>query len=261
MEYPNDFIDRVIQGDCLDIMLMIPDKSMNAVIADIPYGTTACKWDTVIPFEPMWTQLKRIAKLKAAIVLFSSQPFTSALVMSNVKQFRYEWIWEKERPTNIFSINTRPGRVHENLVVFSTGNIGYNPIMELSLQPKNNNKLKNKSQLGNMNVVESLGTTSMKISNTYNSEVRYPRSVLRFNRKTRGNKKLHPTQKPVALLEYLICTYTNKGDMVLDFTAGSGTTGVAAKNTGRHFILIEKEKKYCDIAQRRIEETLCKLLS
>lgn len=241
---------RLMLGDCLDRMSEIPDGSVDLVLADPPYETTSCKWDTVIPFEPMWAHLRRVTKRNGAIVLFSSQPFTSALVMSNPKMFKYEWIWEKERPTNIFLLKKRVGKVHENICVFYSEQPVYNPAFESAKQPTNNKN--NKSQAGAMNEIETYANAKTKISDEYDAKKRYPRSVLRISRGTRSNKKLHPTQKPVTLMEYLINTYTNEGDTVLDFAMGSGTTGLAAKNLNRNFIGIELEPKYFDIASMRI---------
>ena len=246
-------MSKVYLGDCLEIMPTIADKSVDMILCDLPYGTTACKWDTVIPFEPLWREYKRVIKDHGAIVLTASQPFTSALVMSNIKMFKYEWIWEKDRGTNFLNGKIQPLRNHENILVFYDNQPTYNPITELSLQPNNNNKARNKSQSGEMNSIETLGKTKAKISDSYNPLMRQPRSVLRFNRGTRGNKNLHPTQKPVALFEYLIKTYTNEGDLVLDNCAGSGTTGVACKNLNRNFILIEKDPKYYEIILKRLE--------
>ena len=229
----------------------IPNGSIDMILCDLPYGTTACKWDTIIPFDKLWEQYERIIKPNGAIVLFGSEPFSSALRMSNIKNYKYDWIWEKERPTNIFNMKFEAGRVHEIISVFGGGN--YYPIIEKSMQPKNNDKNKNKSQQGIMNTIETIGCSS-KISDDYNPSLRYPRSVLKFSRGTRRNKKLHPTQKPVALLEYLIKTYTNEGETVLDFTMGSGSTGVACVNTGRDFIGIELDPTYFNIAKKRIEE-------
>ena len=161
-------------------------------------GTTACKWDVVIPFEPLWEQYKRIIKDGGAIVLFGSEPFSSYLRMSNINQFKYDWVWEKERPTNIFNMKKEAGRVHEIISIFNSKT--YFPIMEASMQPNNNDKTKNKSQKGEMNTIETISCKA-SISDSYNPSVRYPRSVIKINRGTRANKKLHPTQKPVALLE------------------------------------------------------------
>jgi len=245
-------LNKIYLGDCLEVMKEIADKSIDMILCDLPYGTTACKWDTIIPFEPLWEQYKRIIKDNGAIVLTASQPFTSALVMSNVKMFKYEIIWEKERPTNIFLMKKQIGKVHENILVFYKKQPTYNPISEVSKQPKNNQN--NRSQVGEMNSIETLGGTKTKISKEYNPQIRFPRSVLKINRGTRNNNKLHPTQKPVALFEYLIKTYTSVGDVVLDNTIGSGTTAVAAINTGRNFIGIEKEPKYVEITNKRISD-------
>ena len=240
----------LLNGDCLTLMKDIPNGSVDLVLTDPPYGTTACKWDSIIPFEPMWEQLNRIIKPNGAICLFGSEPFSSALRMSNIKNYRYDLIWEKERPTNIFVLKKQFGKVHENISVFYKTQPTYNPIMEAAVQPKNNKN--NKSQEGFMNQIETFGKTQTKISKEYNNEQRYPRSVLRFSRGTKRNG-LHPTQKPVALLEYLIRTYTNDGETVLDFTMGSGSTGVACVNTGRNFIGIELDEGYFQIAKKRIE--------
>ena len=229
-------------------MKRIPDQSIDCIITDPPYWTTACKWDSVIPFEPMWEQLKRIIKPNWAIVLFGSEPFSSALRMSNIKMYKYDWIWEKERPTNIFWMKSSPWKVHEIISVF--GWWAFYPQKEASLQP-NNNKW-NKSQLWNMNEIESLWNTKMKIWVNYDNTLRNPRSVIKVFRWTRWNKKLHPTQKPVALIEYLIRTYTNEWETVLDFTMGSGTTAIACINTNRNYIGFELDKWYFDIANERI---------
>ena len=243
---------QLIQGDCLEEMKKIPDGSVDLVLTDPPYGTTACKWDTVIDLELMWEHLTRVIKPNGAIVMTASQPFTSALVMSNIKMFKYEWIWEKERPTNIFLMKKQVGKVHENVLVFYKKQPTYNPIKEASQQPKNNQNMK--SQAGKMNIIETLGKCQAIISKEYDPEVRNPRSVLKINRGTRNNQKLHPTQKPVALMEYLIKTYTNENETVLDFTMGSGTTGVACKNLNRNFIGIELDETYFNIAKQRIED-------
>ena len=226
----------------------IPDKSIDMILCDLPYGTTACKWDVIIPFDLLWESYKRIIKDNGAIVLTASQSFTSALVMSNIKMFKYEIIWEKERPTNIFLMKKQIGKVHENILVFYKYQPTYNPITEVSKQPQNNQN--NKSQIGEMNSIETFGNTKTKISKEYNPQIRFPRSVIKISRGTKSNGKLHPTQKPVALFEYLIKTYTNEGDLVLDNCAGSGTTGVACKNLNRNCILIEKEPEYFKIQFR-----------
>ena len=233
------------QGDCLEVMKSIPDGSIDMVLTDPPYGTTACKWDSVIPFEPMWERINKLIKPNGAIVLFSSQPFTSALVMSNPKVFRYEMIWEKERPTNIFFVKKQIAKVHENILIFYKHQPVYNPQMEKSMGVNR--------RLYDGNESKTHPRQKYKSSNDYNYKIRYPRSVKKINRDRQKNA--HPTQKPVALLEYLIKTYTNEGETVLDFTMGSGSTGVACKNTGRNFIGIELDEEYFEIAKKRIEET------
>ena len=241
------------QGDCLELMKEIPDKSIDMILCDLPYGTTNCKWDVVIPFEPLWEQYKRIIKDNGAIVLFGSEPFSSKLRLSNLKNYKYDLIWEKERPTNIFTIKHQFGKVHENISVFYKKLPTYNPQMENSLQPNNNDKRKNKSQSGKMNLIETKHNAISKISDEYNPKLRYPRDVLKFSRGTRKGA-YHPTQKPVALLEYLIKTYTNEGETVLDNCMGSGSTGVACINTNRDFIGYELNEEYFNIAQNRLRE-------
>ena len=235
-----EYINKILQGDCLEVMKGIPDKSIDMILCDLPYGTTACKWDTIIPFEPLWKEYKRIIKDNGAIVLTASQPFTSALVMSNLEQFRYELIWSKNRGTGIFNAKKLPMKSHENILVFYKNLPIYNPQMR---EGKPYTYKQGKQSDG-------FGLNTGKEIITVNNGERYPLSVVNFN-STNGSNT-HPTQKPVALFEYLIKTYTNKGDLVLDNCAGSGTTGVACKNLGRNYILIEKEERYCEIARRRI---------
>ncbi len=245
-------INKVHLGDCLERMKEIDSRSIDMVLCDLPYGTTVCAWDSVIPLEPMWRLLERIIKWNGAILLTSSQPFTTILISSRMELFRYEWIWEKERPTNIFAMRKRPGKVHENVCVFYDNQPVYNPITTASIQQNNNDKRRNKSQSGDMNLIETIGGVA-RIAKGYDPKRRQPRSVLKIARGTRRNKKQHPTQKPVPLMEYLIKTYTNEGDVVLDFAAGSGTTGVACIRTKRNFILIESDKKYWEKANNRIK--------
>lgn len=238
---------ELIQGDCLERMKDIPDGSVDAIITDPPYGTTACKWDSVIPFEPMWAQLKRIIKPNGAIVLFGSQPFTSALVMSNPKMFKHEWVWEKNRGSNFGNVKREPMKEHESCLFFGNKKWTYNPIMQ-------ERKGGGRDLVGKLvphNCKEKFNSTG-KFSGYKKvlSKFRVPSSVQRFNCEV----GLHPTQKPVALLEYLIKTYTNEGETVLDFTMGSGTTGVAAKNLNRNFIGIELDPEYFKIAEKRIND-------
>jgi len=241
-------------GDCLEIMPMFADKSIDMVLCDLPYGTTACKWDVIIPFEPLWEQYKRIIKDNGAIVLTASQPFTSALVMSNTNMFRYEIIWEKERPTNIFFLKKQIAKYHENVLVFYSKQPIYNPQM---VKREGNHSQKEKEYdltKCNNNGSKTHLKQTYAYSKDYNPELIYPKSVLRINRDRQ--KDAHPTQKPVALFEYLIKTYTNEGDLVLDNTAGSGTTAIACIRYKRRYIMIEKEEKYCEIAAKRIETEL-----
>lgn len=216
---------------------------VDAVIADPPYGTTACKWDSVIPFEPMWDCIKGLIRERAAIALFGSQPFTSALVMSNPKWFKYEWVWEKPSAKGHFNAKKRPMSAHEQVCVFCSGQSDYFPQMTYGHE----RKVATKRNSLNSEVYRANTATV-----SYDSTSRYPRSVQKFAQDTQKSS-VHPTQKPVALLEYLIKTYTNEGDTVLDFTMGSGTTGVACMNTGRNFIGIEMDEKYFGIARDRIE--------
>ena len=245
MKYPEDFINKVICGDCLEVMKDIPDKSVDMILCDLPYGTTACKWDTIIPFEPLWEQYKRIIKDNGAIVLTASQPFTSALVMSNPKMFKYEWIWKKERPTNPLLCKKQPPKYHENILVFYNHQPTFNPTKVLRKEEnKRNNKPRNYKDATKIDT-EKYGDMVLSGSD----DLIYGSNILEISMQ-RG---LHHTQKPVALFEYLIKTYTNEGDLVLDNCAGSGTTGVACKNTNRNYILIEKEPEYIDIINKRLK--------
>jgi DNA modification methylase len=229
-------------GDCLEIMKLIPDCSIDAIITDPPYGTTACKWDCIIPFEPMWSELKRIIKPNGAIVLFGSQPFTSTLIMSNLKMFKYEWIWQKHQGTNPMMAKKAPMKIHENILVFYSKLTTYNPQMTVGTPYQS---FHSKNSIG-----EVYGSKLISKHRNNPDGTRYPISIQKF---TRSKKSVHPTQKPVALIEYLIKTYTNENETVLDFTMGSGTTGVACKNLNRNFIGIELDDKYFEIAKSRIE--------
>ena len=229
-------------GDCLELMKDIPDGSVDLVLADPPYGTTACKWDSVIPFEPMWEQLKRIVKPNGAICLFGSEPFSSALRMSNIKYFKYDWIWEKEQGANFMLCKYQPYKVHEIVSVFSKSTHNYFPQMTDG-KPYVSGKGTSGDITGNVKKIQ-----------TKNDGKRYPRSIQKFC--TDKSKSKHPTQKPVALLEYLIKTYTNEGETVLDNCMGSGSTGVACVNTNRRFIGIELDDKYFNIAKQRIDAAI-----
>ena len=239
-------INEIHQGDCLELMKHIPDKAIDAIISDLPYGTTACSWDTIIPFEPLWKQYKRIIKDNGAIVLTASQPFTSALVMSNPDWFKYDLIWDKELATGFLNANRMPLRSHEEVLVFYKSQPIYNP--QKNIGEKNHSRGKNKCKTNNLYGYH-------KIAEDNFTELKHPKSVLNI-RKEHPSKTIHPTQKPVALFEYLIKTYTSEGDLVLDNCAGSGTTGVACKRINRNYILIEKEEKYCSIARERLRQEI-----
>ena len=246
---------EILLGDCLELMKDIPSGSIDMILCDLPYGTTACKWDTIIPFEPLWEQYKRIIKPNGAIVLFGSQPFTSALVMSNPKWFKYELIWDKERTSNPMLAKIQPMKTHENILLFAFGKTIYNPQFT---NKKNSETIKRDKRRVGYNESKS-EHFDLKYTTRNSNEYKYPESVLRINRDN-GNNQFkkgtvkHPTQKPVALFEYLIKTYTNEGDLVLDNTAGSGTTAIACLNTNRQFIVMEKEQKYYDIILKRVAD-------
>jgi len=235
-------------GEALDTLAAL-DVQVDAIITDLPYGTTACSWDTVIPFAPMWEQVKRVLKKRGAFVTTSSQPFTSALVMSNIDWFRQELIWDKVLPVGFLDANRRHMRVHENILLFSdAGYQTYNPEMTTRGVPRGKG---NNGGGGDGNTVYSAFNKSKSFNNEY-----YPTSIITVSNgdRTRPEVGHHPTQKPVALYEYLIKTYTNPGDTVMDFVMGSGTTGVAAIQTGRKFIGVERERKYFDVAVKRIAQ-------
>jgi len=241
-------------GDCLEVMKTIPDKSIDMILCDLPYGTTACKWDTIIPFEPLWEQYKRIIKDNGAIVLTASQPFTSALVMSNIKMFKYEWVWNKDKAGNIMCSGYQPMKVHENILVFSKSKTVFNKQITEA-------KIKNIRPTGKeyKNRDGIIGVHNWKHSDSRDNTKRNPKTLINISSisaECNNVNRLHPTQKPVALFEYLIKTYTNEGDLVLDNCAGSGTTGVACKNLNRNCILIEKDETYFKIAERRINNTM-----
>jgi site-specific DNA-methyltransferase (adenine-specific) len=231
-------------GDCLEAMKQIPDGSVDMVLADPPYGTTQCKWDSIIPFEPMWDQLKRVTKKNGAIVMTASQPFTSALIMSNVKMFKYCWVWEKSKASNFMSAKKMPLKNYEDVLVFCFGSTPYFPQFTEgeAYAPRPGKK-----------VTEVYNSTRDHMHRNGSDGKRYPKAIQYFKTSEAEGKVVHPTQKPVALMEYLIKTYTNEGETVLDFTMGSGTTGVAAKNLNRSFIGIELDEAYFNIAKERIE--------
>jgi site-specific DNA-methyltransferase (adenine-specific) len=245
-------------GDCLERMKEIPDGSVDLILTDPPYGTTACKWDSVIPFEPMWEQLKRVIKPNGAIVLFGSQPFTSVLIASNLKMFKYCWVWNKVRGSNFFAAKFQPLNNTEDIIVFSEGGANNGTKKPVPYYPQGiencNIVSKNSKSVGGK--VGDAHKTTIERGGKYTQTTKgYPNKLLEV---IRDATSLHPTQKPVALLEYLIKTYTQENETVLDFTMGSGSTGVAALNTNRRFIGVEMEEKYFDIGANRMQESAIK---
>ena len=235
---------KLLHGDCLELMKDIPDKSVEMILCDLPYGTTACKWDEIIPFEPLWEQYERVIKDNGAIVLTASQPFTSTLIMSNIKLFRYTWVWEKSKATGFLNAKKRPLVAHEDITVFSKKPTTYNPQFSTK-EPYNKGIRKEQTDDDVYGKFERVEVKS--------DGKRYPRSVVYFKTAESEGAVLHKTQKPLKLFEYLIKTYTNEGDLVLDNCMGSGSTGVACLNTNRNFIGIELDDKYFEIAKKRIE--------
>lgn len=245
---------KLMFGDCLERMKEIPDGSVDLVLTDPPYGTTACKWDSVISFDLMWEELKRIIKPNGAIVLFGSEPFSSKLRCSNLEMFKYDWIWEKSKGSNFTHAKNMPIKFHETISVFSKGKtihksqsanrMPYNPQGLIKVDKKWSRPKK-------YNTEHKLSRESHKLERVIEFE-NYPKSILKFTNSDNRERGLHPTQKPVALLEYLIKTYTNEGETVLDFTFGSGSTGVACLNTNRKFIGIEMDANYYDVACDRL---------
>ena len=238
---------NLILGDCLTEMQNIPDGSVDMILCDLPYGTTACKWDSVIPFAPLWEQYERIIKDDGAIVLFGSEPFSSRLRLSNIKFYRYDWVWDKVNLyTGSLLANKRPLKRHENIMVFYKKQPVYN---------KQYRKGQPYSMTRNTKGVGEYASNTYQRVKTINNGNHNPCSILEIEGGNKSEKGLHPTQKPVALMEYLIKTYTNPGDLVLDNCMGSGTTGVACINTGRNFIGIELDEKYFNIAKERIDKS------
>jgi DNA modification methylase len=243
---------ELIQGECLEKMKDIPDGSIDCVLTDPPYGTTACKWDSVIPFAPIWEQLKRITKKNGAIVLMANEPFTSLLICSNITQFKYRWDWKKNKVTGFLNAKKQPMRCIEDICVFYRQQPTYNPQKTTGHRPVN-------SYTKHTSDGETMGKTRIGIQGGGQTD-RYPTNIIDnipvMNNDNSHGIKSHPTQKPVALTEYLIKTYTNEGETVLDFTMGSGTTGVACKNLNRNFIGIELDPEYFKIAEKRINENI-----
>ena len=255
---------ELLHGDCLELMKNIKDKSIDMILCDLPYGTTSCKWDSIIPFETLWEQYKRIIKDNGAIVLFGQQPFTTLLISSNINEFRHNIVWHKDKCANFIHAKNQPRKTTEDIIVFSKEGSGfvhnsknkctYNPQM-VSRKPRKQMKETKRSE----NIIEIRGKScAFKQGEDFIPDKSYPENIVYF--KTEHKNRLHPTQKPVALLEYLIKTYTNEDEVVLDNCMGSGSTGVACININRNFIGMEKDEKYFEIAKDRIEKHL-KLLT
>lgn len=235
-----DLFASVLSGDCLQVMATLEAGSIDAIITDLPYGTTACKWDAVIPFAPLWERVRRVLKPNGVFVTTASQPFTSALVMSNPTQFKHEWIWVKNRAANAMTAKYGPMKRHENIVVFGMGKTKYNPQLRKGKPYRGFTSSESKigDHLGNANSIHKDNPDGLL----------QPISTLEYA----GERGQHPTQKPVELMRYLVRTYTNPGDTVLDLCCGSGTTGVAALAEGRNCVLIEREEKYLEITRQRL---------
>ena len=250
-------LNKIYNTDCIDGMKNIESGSIDMILCDLPYGTTACKWDVIIPFDLLWEQYKRIIKDNGAIVLTAAQPFTSLLISSNLSMFKYEWIWKKHQGTGFLNAKKQPLRNHENICVFYKNQCTYNPQKTTGHRKVGKTKQKRPSKL---EVYREL----KEVVEYLDDGTRYPKTVQKFdydkNRYDSSQfKNRHPTQKPVKLFEYLIKTYTNEGDLILDNCIGSGTTAISALNTNRNFIGFEKEKKYYDLANERIEQHKQKL--
>lgn len=246
---------KLIQGDCLELMKDIPDGSIDMILCDLPYGTTACKWDSVVPFEPLWEQYNRVIKGKGAIVLFGSEPFSTELRHSNLKMFKYDWIWVKNNAVGFVNAKLKPMNKHEIISVFSKGktanrNQNNMPYFPQGLIPYGK-EMRSGNKQGKDNTYWRPSLKSSNEGGYIQQFTNYPTTVLQFDKVP---KAVHPTQKPVALLEYLVKTYTNEGDLVLDNCMGSGSTGVACVNTGRRFIGMELDPRYFEIAEKRISE-------
>ena len=243
---------QIKRGDCLELLKEIPDKSIDMILCDLPYGTTSCKWDVVIPFEPLWKQYKRIIKDNGAIALFGQEPFSSFLRLSNVDNYKYDIYWEKERLTNINQVKKRVGKTIETISVFYKKQCTYNPQMVKYDGKPRTNKVKN-GKMGTLTDQQ-----KKKVFEYNDTGWRYPTQVWKFQRDCLTSN-LHPTQKPIALLGELIKTFTNEGETVLDNCMGSGSTGVACINTNRNFIGYELNEKYFEIAEKRINEAMCNM--
>ena len=240
-------------------MKNIDDKSIDMILCDLPYGTTACKWDIVIPFEPLWAEYNRIIKDNGCIALFGSEPFSSYLRMSNIKNYKYDWYWNKINSGGFATAKYKPLSVVEQVLIFGKRKINYYPIMEVA--EEKNKRPRDKVYKRQDSNSQGMSSGEFKTSKTHNENLRYPKNLVTYNNRIgelNSLNRLHPTQKPVALFEYLIKTYTNENELILDNCMGSGTTAVACINTNRNYIGFEKDTVYCDLANKRIENALNK---
>lgn len=241
---------KLYNDDCIKVMKQLIDEgiTVDCIVTDLPYGTTPCPWDIIIPFDEMWECINKIIKPNGAVVLFGQEPFSSLLRVSNIKNYKYDWVWKKERLTNVFQVKRRPGKIVENISVFYKKQPTYNPQKTIYDGPLRSNKIGDNARFS----ITQTGNGGPKPMEYHDDGTRYPLQIIECNRDSMYDTKFHPTQKPVSLCEYLIKTYTNEGETVLDFTMGSGSTGVAAKNLNRNFIGIELNTEYFNIANQRI---------
>ena len=256
-------VNKIHNGDCLELMKEIPDKSIDCIICDLPYGTTACSWDTVIPFDKLWEQYKRIRKDNTPIVLFGSEPFSTYLRMSNIKEFKYDWIWKKNTSSNFLQSNFQPRKIHELISIFSKGNASYTKNIDKKMtyfpQMYGESKALIKKEMSIENRLKSWQgrmSKNYKLKSTNITGKMFPESIIEVKS---DKEKLHPTQKPVALLEYLIKTYSNEGDLILDNCSGSGSLAIACHNLKRRFICIEKNYDYWKASVERLENAKAQL--
>ena len=244
---------RLINGDCLIEMQKLENQSVDLILTDLPYGTTACKWDNIIPYEPMWKQLKRIRKEKTPIALFGNEPFSSHLRISNINEYKYDWKYKKLIASNFASAKYQPMKHIEDVMIFGKGVLNYYPIKQERAQ-SGKSRIEAGYKYNSKKGGDFIGNINRTVTDQdYDKNLKFPEDIQTFNNRAKGDRGYHPTQKPIKLLEYLIKTYTKENETVLDFTMGSGSTGVACKNTNRDFVGIELEKEYFDIAKERIE--------
>ena len=244
---------RLINGDCLVEMQKLENQSVDLILTDLPYGTTACKWDNIIPYEPMWKELKRIRKEKTPIALFGNEPFSSHLRISNINEYKYDWKYKKLIASNFASAKYQPMKHIEDVMIFGKGVLNYYPIKQERAE-SGKSRIEAGYKYNSKKGGDFIGNINRTVTDQdYDKNLKFPEDIQTFNNRAKGDRGYHPTQKPIKLLEYLIKTYTKENETVLDFTMGSGSTGVACKNTNRDFIGIELEKEYFDIAKERIE--------